>query len=147
MIKLLPNFKGLALPVIGNVRSISFWEDQWSQSIPRHNFPELFFFVKNTKLTIKEAKEQEQFDGFFHLPISKQVYDQYLELKVFWEQIVLSDAHDRWRYIWGSDKFSSQKAYKFFMGQTKVHPIYRLLWKSKCQPRHKVFYWLWLKIG
>jgi hypothetical protein len=65
MIKLLPNFKGLAIPAIGNGRSISFWDDQWSQSIPRHNFPELFSFVKNTKLTIKEAKEQEQFDGFF----------------------------------------------------------------------------------
>jgi hypothetical protein len=65
IVKLLPNFKGLAIPAIGNGRSISFWDDQWSQSIPRHNFPELFSFVKNTKLTIKEAKEQDQFDGFF----------------------------------------------------------------------------------
>jgi hypothetical protein len=145
MIKLLPNFKGLASPVIGNGGAISFWDDQWSQCIPRQNFPELFSFAKNTKLTIKEAKEQEQFDGFFHLPISEQAYDQYLVLKGSWEQLVLSDAHDRWQYIWGSDKFSSQKAYRFFMGQTQIHPIYRLLWKSKCQPKHRVFYWLWLK--
>jgi hypothetical protein len=69
-------------------------------------------------LTIKEAKEQDQFAGFFHLPISEQAYDQYLELQVVWEQIALSDAHDRWRYIWGSDNYSSQKAYRFFMGQT-----------------------------
>jgi hypothetical protein len=65
MIKLLPNFKGLALPVIGNGRSISFWEDQWCQSIPRQKILELFSFVKNTKLTIKEAKEQDQFASFF----------------------------------------------------------------------------------
>jgi hypothetical protein len=94
---------------------------------------------------VKEAKEQEQFDGLFHLPISEQAYDQFLVLKGPWEQIVLSDAHDHWRYIWGSDKFSSKKAYRFFMGQTQIHPIYRLLWKSKCQPKHRVFYWLWLK--
>jgi hypothetical protein len=31
------------------------------------------------------------------------------------------------------------------MGQTQVHSIYKRLWKSKCQPKHKVFYWLWLK--
>jgi hypothetical protein len=31
------------------------------------------------------------------------------------------------------------------MGQTQVHQIYRLLWKNKCQPKHKVFFWLWLK--
>jgi hypothetical protein len=64
MIKLLPNFKGLAHPVIGNGRSISFWDDQWSQNIPRQKFPELLSFVKNTKMSIKEAKEQDQFAGF-----------------------------------------------------------------------------------
>jgi hypothetical protein len=31
------------------------------------------------------------------------------------------------------------------MGQAQVHQIFRLLWKNKCQPKHKVFFWLWLK--
>jgi hypothetical protein len=132
MIKLLPNFKGLAHPVIGNGKSISFWDDQWSQNIARQKFPELFSFVKNTKLSIKEAKEQDQFASFFHLPISEQAYEQYLELQVAWEQIALNNTHDRWRYIWGSDDYSSQKAYRHFMGQSQIHPIYRHLWKSKC---------------
>jgi hypothetical protein len=26
------------------------------------------------------------------------------------------------------------------MGQTQVHQIFRLLWKNKCQPKHKVFF-------
>jgi hypothetical protein len=145
VIKLLSNFKGLAHPIIGNDRSISFWDDQWNQNIPRQQFPELFSFVKNTKLSIAEAKEHDHFAGFFHLPISEQAYDQYLELQVDWEQIALSNVHDHWRYIWGSDNYSSQKAHMHFMGQTQVHPIYRHLWKSKCQPKHRVFYWLWLK--
>jgi hypothetical protein len=145
MIKLLPNFKGLAHPVIGNGKSISFWDDQWSQNIARQKFPELFSFVKNTKLSIKEAKEQDQFAGFFHLPISEQAYEQYLELQAAWEQIALNNTHDRWQYIWGSDDYSSQKAYRHFMGQSQIHPIYRHLWKSNCQPKHRVFYWLWLK--
>ena len=38
-----------------------------------------------------------------------------------------------------------RRPYRLFMGQTQVHPIYRHLWKSKCQPKHRVFYWLWLK--
>jgi hypothetical protein len=95
MIKLLSNFKGLAHPVIGNGRSISFSDDQWNQNIPRQQFPELFSFVKNTKLSIAEAKEQDHFARFFHLPISEQAYDQYLELQVVWEQIALSNVHDR----------------------------------------------------
>jgi hypothetical protein len=31
------------------------------------------------------------------------------------------------------------------MGHTHVHFIYKSLGKNKCQPKHKVFYWLWLK--
>jgi hypothetical protein len=31
------------------------------------------------------------------------------------------------------------------MGQAQVHQIFRSLWRNKCQPKHKVFFWLWLK--
>jgi hypothetical protein len=82
---------------------------------------------------------------FFQLPISGQAYEQYLELHVVCEQIDLSTVKDRWRYIWDSDSYSTKKAYRHLMGQTQVHSIYKCLWKSKCQPKHKVFYWLWLK--
>ena len=33
------------------------------------------------------------------------------------------------------------------VGHTPLHPSYRWLWKSKCQPKHKVFFWLILKHG
>jgi hypothetical protein len=145
MLKLLHNFKGLAHPIIGNGRSIFFWEDQWNKSIPRQQYPELFSFTKSTKLSIAEVKEQDHLFRIFQLPISEQAYEQYLELQVVWEQIVLSNVKDRWRYIGGSDSYSTQKAYRHLMGQTQVHSIYKHLWKSKCQPKHKFFYWLWLK--
>jgi hypothetical protein len=47
--------------------------------------------------------------------------------------------------MWGSQQYSSQKAYKHMIGHETVYPIYRWLWKSKCQPKHKVFFWLLLK--
>jgi hypothetical protein len=31
------------------------------------------------------------------------------------------------------------------MGHFQVHHIFKSLWKNKCQLKHKVFYWLWLK--
>jgi hypothetical protein len=31
------------------------------------------------------------------------------------------------------------------MGNQWTHPIFTWLWKSKCQPEHKVFFWLLLK--
>jgi hypothetical protein len=63
-----------------------------------------------------------------------------MELQVAWEQIVLSNVKDRWRYIWGSDSYSTQKAYIHLMGRTHAHSIYKHIWKSKCQPKHKVFF-------
>lgn len=47
-----------------------------------------------------------------------------------------------WTYIWGSNVFSSRKAYKQLSGQANVHPVYKWIWKSSCQPKHKVFFWL-----
>jgi hypothetical protein len=41
--------------------------------------------------------------------------------------------------------FSSQKAYTHMTGNQWTHPIFTWLWKSKCQPKHKVFFWLLLK--
>jgi hypothetical protein len=31
------------------------------------------------------------------------------------------------------------------MGHSQIHDSYKWLWKSKCQPKHKVFFWLLLK--
>jgi hypothetical protein len=75
MLKLLHNFKGLAHPIIGNGRSILFWEDQWNKSISRQQYPELFSFTKSTKLSIAEVKEQDHLFRNFQLPISKQAYE------------------------------------------------------------------------
>jgi len=51
---------------------------------------------------------------------------------------------DIWSYIWGSAFFSSSKAYKHLTGHRVVHSSFNWLWKSSCQNKHKVFFWLLL---
>jgi hypothetical protein len=47
---------------------------------------------------------------------------------------------------WGNAIFSTAKTYKALTnGQCAVHPIFRWLWKSKCQIKYKMFFWLLLK--
>jgi hypothetical protein len=135
----------LAAPTIGNGRTILFWEDLWNKGIPAQQYLELFSFACNTILSIKEAKQKEHLLEIFQLPLSVQAYEQYLELNEAWGQITVTNAKDTWKIIWGSEIFSTKKTYKHLMGQSQVHQIYRSLWKNKCQPKHKVFYWLWLK--
>ena len=145
LLNLLHNFKGFAYPIIGNGRTILFWEDMWNSGIPNQQYLELFSFANNTKLSIEEAKQQEHLFQIFQLPLSEQAYEHYLELNEAWDQITINNSKDRWRYIWGSDIYSTKKTYRHLMGHSNVHTIYKWLWKNKCQPKHKVFYWLWLK--
>lgn len=41
--------------------------------------------------------------------------------------------------------FSSHKAYVQLIGTRQVHPAYSWLWKSCCQNKRKVFFWLLMK--
>jgi hypothetical protein len=109
LLNLLHNFKGLTFPTIGNGRTMLFWEDLWNRGIPTQQYPELFSFACNTKLSIEEVKQQEHLFQIFQLPLSKQAYEQYLELNEAWDQITINNSKDRWRYIWGSNIYSTKK--------------------------------------
>jgi hypothetical protein len=64
-------------------------------------------------------------------------------------QIILSRPHtsetDTWIYSWRSPMFSTSRAYKALVGHRSVHPTFLWIWGSKCQMKHKVFFWLLLK--
>jgi hypothetical protein len=84
-------------------------------------------------LYIKEAKQKDHLFHIFQLPLSEQAYEQYLELNEAWEQITIINAKDNWKYIWGSEIFTTKKTYRHLMEHTQVHYIYKSLWKNKCQ--------------
>jgi len=41
--------------------------------------------------------------------------------------------------------FSTTKAYIALIGHRRTHPLFKRMWKTKCQMKHKVFFWLLLK--
>jgi hypothetical protein len=59
--------------------------------------------------------------------------------------IALDDSNDVWTYIGGATRFKSSTAYKKLIGHQEIDPAFRWLWRSFCQPKHKVFCWLLLK--
>jgi hypothetical protein len=52
--------------------------------------------------------------------------------------------NDRWTYIWGSGIFQSKQAYQNIIRQAQAPASFWWLWKSQCQAKHKVFFWLLL---
>jgi hypothetical protein len=55
------------------------------------------------------------------------------------EQMTETEERDIWTYIWGNGLFTINKAYKALADHSQTHPVFKWLWKSKCQPKHRVF--------
>ena len=144
-LKILKDYKDLATVLIRNGQTCQLWEDNWSDIPAKLKFPEIFSFTKNKIISVSKAKDQIQFSQLFHLPLSDLAHSQMINLANILDSTQLTDECDSWGYVWGSNIFAATKAYKKLIGQHSVHLAFRWLWKTFCQPKHKVFFWLLLR--
>ena len=142
VLKLLPDFKSIATPHVENGESIFFWHDNWGNQSLVVEAPELFSYAKNKSISVQRAFSIDDFSSLFQLPLSQAVFLQMQDIQQLIVNRPLSYNNDRWAYSWGSNNFASTKVYKLLMGHSEIHPAFKLLWKSQCQPKHKVFFWL-----
>lgn len=93
----------------------------------------------------KAIQMRAQFHRIFHIPLSEEAFVQYVELLNLISEMPHSNDSDRWEYIWGTGTFSCTNAHKHLKGQRKIHPAFNWLWKSACQMKHRIFFWLLLQ--
>lgn len=80
------------------------------------------------------------------LPLSQIAFNQFSELKTNIAALNLHfERHDEWTYIWGSNYFSSHRAYIQLQGSHPSSPLFKWMWKCKVQNKHKFFFWLFLR--
>lgn len=142
VLKLLNKFKGMAIVNIQSGDSCHFWDDLWLGLVPKLAFPELYSFAKRPSETVATTKASQSLIQDFHLPLSTEAYQQFIQLESMLNNFHPSGVSDTWTYIWGSQSFTCAKAYKQLSGLATVHPVFRWIWKSSCQHKHKVFFWL-----
>ena len=128
--KLTTKYKGFSMIEIKDGKTCLLWDDLWNGGVPKLQFPELYSFTKKKSITIQEAKELSQLHTIFHLPLSEEAFAQYENLLDNLNNLATTDSKDIWRYIWGSNHFSSRKVYKHLRGHMPEHPIFGWLWKS-----------------
>jgi hypothetical protein len=109
------------------------------------DYPELHSFAKNKSVSLKKTISAESILELFHLLLSVQAHTQFQELQLELTDLLVEDLNDIWTHIWGSPNFSSSKAYKSLSGQSQIDPIFKWLWKTACQGKHKIFFWLILR--
>lgn len=68
-----------------------------------------------------------------------------IELSNILQGVQLQPSYDILSYIWGTSSFSSNRAYKRLIGHRQVHLAFQWLWRSACQNKRKVFFWLIFK--
>jgi len=104
--------------------------------------PELFSFAKKPCISLASVLACNSTFTLFNLPLSVEAFNQFQNLQQCIQDQQQAVGIDVWKYIWGSNVFTSRKAYKQLMGTNSAHPIFKWIWKSSCQPKHKVFFWL-----
>ena len=145
LLKLIEKFKGMAMVTVKDGKSCFFWLDLWNGRVLSQAVPELFSFVKNQHSTVYLVTSSASFHEHFHLPLSPEAFSQFLDLQLFLQHLQLQTAHDTWSYIWGTDNFSTKHVYRHLIGHRSVHPAFQWLWKSCCQNKRKIFFWLILQ--
>jgi hypothetical protein len=99
-------------------------------------------FAKNTNVSVSKVLQMDFLQDLFHLPLSQQAYAEFEELENLCENAqaeVQQHLPDNWSYIWGSDTFSTTKAYNLLIGVQQTPVFFTWIWKSSCQQKHKFF--------
>lgn len=63
-------------------------------------------------------------------------------MNTFLQDMVLSEHYDRWQFPVGAKEYKVAKAYQILSGNHSPMPVLQWIWKSCCQLKHKIFYWL-----
>ncbi|TVU46354.1 hypothetical protein EJB05_05881, partial [Eragrostis curvula] len=135
---------GISSANVGDRKTVLLWDDFWGQGVPRVQFPHLHSFTNRPQISLLEASNTEPVHLLFHLPLTVEAYQQYLILAEEINSVHLRNERDVWTYNWSSAIYSSSKAYKQLMGHRHVPAPIKWIWKSSCQMKHRVFFWLLL---
>jgi hypothetical protein len=122
--------------------SACFWEDRWSNSVLAISYPRLASFALNNAASIKDILEANNRDFIFILPLSQEALQEFEQLQDSLLALELNENNpDQWKPDWGKD-YTAKRFYTMVYDLFQAHPIFKLVWKSRCTPRIKFFIWL-----
>jgi hypothetical protein len=83
--------------------------------------------------------QAEDLESLFLLPLSQQAFEELESLQAQLQDLPYDvDASDRWTPIWGSH-YTSRRFYSKVFKNMEAHPVFKVIWKSRCTPRVKFF--------
>jgi hypothetical protein len=138
------NLKGLPLVQLLRGDTALFWSDLWDSEPLMSKFPRLHSFAIDKLASVKNILDLDDPIDAFHLPLSTRAFDEFQEFNHLLNQISSTrNANDKdlWSYSWGTH-FSAKKFYKMHFEHIQAPLFSPWIWKSKCTPKIKSFFWL-----
>jgi hypothetical protein len=94
ILKILVDFKSLTMVNVSDGASSLFWLDLWDGHFLQQAFPELASYSKNVNISVKDMKSVGTPVSHFHLPLSTEAYDQFVQLTAIIQNLQLSQQPD-----------------------------------------------------
>jgi hypothetical protein len=138
ILKLLDWYKLFSSVTVRRGETCRFWLDKWSQEPLQLQYPQLFSFTRNKNISVQEFCSQTPIQDLFSLPVSTEAFQQMTILQSFLDHFLLLEQDDIWKTNWGP--YSASRTYKYLIGHRQIHSVFRCLWKSCCQSKHKVLF-------
>jgi hypothetical protein len=96
-------------------------------------------FARSDGISILEVMQAEDLDTLFMLPLSEQALDELENPQAQLQDFPYDqDSEDQWTPIWGN-RYTSRRFYSNAFNTMEAHPIFKIVWKSRCTPQIKFF--------
>jgi hypothetical protein len=108
ILRLHVQFRGVAVCVPGKGDTVSFWDDLIDWKMHSSLYPRLLEYAKDPKISFCKLRNSESLIDCFRIPMSRQAYNELLELQNELAQVTMtaSDEKDKWIFIWGQQRYS-----------------------------------------
>jgi hypothetical protein len=104
-------------------------------------FPRLHSFAIDGLASVKDILYLDDPIDAFHLPLSTQAFEEFREFNHLINQTrSTANEKDLWSYSWGTS--FSAKIYKLNFEHIQAPLFSPWIWKLKCTPKIKSFFWL-----
>lgn len=136
---------------IQNGKSVRFWCDLLDLSdlgVSKWRYRQHFFLLQGRKISLQQFFLLALLKGILGIPFPQsQAQLQWNELQNLIQYLDRTDLdHYEWSYIWGPPVYTSKKAYISLSGSFPASPLFKWIWKSSVQPKHKFFFCLLLGV-
>jgi hypothetical protein len=128
VMKLVDLFRGIASCRIGDGSTVLFWVDVWNNHLLHSEFPMLFSFAKNKKISVAQFLLNNNIEQQFHLPLSVQAFQEYRIFSCLYNKFKLQIKPRTTGVTFG---FGTHKPFIW-------------IWNLKCVNKIKVFSWFLL---